>query len=103
MKLIDSYTAQEEKYTMELYNMTMKAMDHDTRQAKKIFKDHIFPYINSILKTMRFQDEELIGQSQQLALLLKSNALLIHALKENGVDIPNLDALARERVQEDGN
>lgn len=101
LKLVDSVTAKEEKYLKELYILVIKALDHDSRQAKKIFNDHIFPYMLSQLRTLDLQGDQIVGCMEQNGLLLQSNALLIHALKENGIPLPNLDALARERFQED--
>lgn len=102
LKIIDSYTAREEKHLMSLYELFTKALNHDTRQARRIYDDHIHPYMLAQLKTMRIMDDQLMGAAEQNRLLLKSNVLLIDAIKQNGVPMPNLDALARERVQEEG-
>lgn len=87
------------KEAMALNNMAVdfvKDLDRDPSKAKITFRTYILPHMMKCLRSLQILDDQLVGAAEQNALLLKSNAVLIDLLKQNGIDMPNFAQIQRE-------
>jgi hypothetical protein len=92
----------DEKRLEEIRSNLTKLIDRQPEEAKNLYNLVIHPLLVNAVQVVAHQDDLLLGAEEEDAVMLACNAALIVRCKEKGVDIPNLDLIAkdaRERIQ----
>lgn len=88
--------SQDELRLEGIRDQLLKLIDRDPIEAKKLYSMVIHQQLVAAFNTVSHQDELLLGAEEEDAVMLACNAALIVKCKENGIDLPNLDLIAKD-------